>query len=69
VDVSVARSAEQLVVEVVDDGRGASTMPSTNGFGIVGMRERVAAFDGDLLVGPRSGGGWRVRATFPVRAA
>ncbi|MFM2079252.1 MAG: hypothetical protein RJA49_3142 [Actinomycetota bacterium] len=69
VDVSVARTAEQLVVEVVDDGRGASTMPSTNGFGIVGMRERVAAFDGDLLVGPRSGGGWRVRATFPVRAA
>jgi signal transduction histidine kinase len=30
------------------------------------MRERVAAYDGELVAGPRGGGGWRVRATFPL---
>lgn len=69
VDVSVARDAARLVVEISDDGRGASVTPSANGFGLVGMRERVAAYDGELLAGPRAGGGWRVRATFPLRAA
>jgi signal transduction histidine kinase len=69
VEVSVARDAGRLVVEVSDDGRGASVRPSPTGFGLVGMRERVAAYDGELVAGPRSGGGWRVRATFPLRAA
>ncbi len=69
VDVNVARASGHLVVEVSDDGRGASVTPSPNGFGLVGMRERVAAYDGELVAGPRSGGGWRVRATFPLRVA
>jgi signal transduction histidine kinase len=69
VDVSVARDDEQLVVEVSDDGRGASVAASPYGFGLVGMRERVAAYEGELVAGPRSGGGWRVRATFPLGVA
>jgi signal transduction histidine kinase len=69
VDVSVKRCDTGLIVEVDDDGRGASAAVSTNGFGILGMRERVAAFGGDLAAGPRAGGGWRVRASFPVAAA
>jgi signal transduction histidine kinase len=69
VKVSVVRANGSLTVEVDDDGRGAATTPSINeGFGIVGMRERVAAFDGRLSAGPRVGGGWRVRAVFPVPA-
>ncbi|MDO8364547.1 MAG: sensor histidine kinase [Actinomycetota bacterium] len=68
VDVSVVRSNGSLTVEVCDDGRGAAALPDAAGpgFGLVGMRERVAAYDGQLAVGPRPGGGWRVRATFPV---
>ena len=69
VKVSVVRANGSLTVEVDDDGRGAATIPSINeGFGIVGMRERVAAFDGRLSAGPRVGGGWRVRAVFPEAA-
>ncbi len=68
VEVSVAREPDALVVQVDDDGRGASAVPSAAGFGIVGMRERVAAYQGDLFTGPRKGGGWHVRATFPVGA-
>lgn len=29
------------------------------------MRERVTPYGGELDVGPRSGGGWRVCATLP----
>ena len=68
VDVSVRRDGGALTVEVADDGRGASADASAPGFGLVGMKERVAAYKGELLAGPRAGGGWRVRATFPVAA-
>ncbi len=54
-------------VEVVDDGRGAAApMDETvNHLGLIGMRERVTPYGGELDVGPRSGGGWRVCATLP----
>lgn len=73
VDVSMVRSDATLVVEVADDGRGAAASraqgrPPSDGFGLLGMRERVSAYDGELIAGPRPGGGWRVRATFPVRS-
>jgi signal transduction histidine kinase len=69
VDVSMVREGSSLTVEVTDDGRGAAASAAEEtgtGFGLVGMRERVAAFDGQLTAGPRPGGGWRVRAVFPV---
>ncbi|MFT3852668.1 MAG: histidine kinase [Ilumatobacteraceae bacterium] len=69
VDVTVCRSAGELAVEVVDDGRGASVPERAGGFGLVGMRERVGMFAGTLVTGPRQGGGWRVRAVFPLDVA
>jgi signal transduction histidine kinase len=67
VDVTVRRDDHRLLVEVDDDGRGASVPPG-DGFGLLGMRERAAAHGGELFAGPRAGGGWRVRATFPLAA-
>ena len=32
------------------------------------MRERVRLYGGELIAGPADGGGWRVRATFPLGA-
>jgi signal transduction histidine kinase len=71
VEVSIVRVNGSLSVEVADDGRGAAARVGVTeaGFGLLGMRERVAAYNGDLIAGPRSGGGWRVLATFPVTAA
>jgi signal transduction histidine kinase len=65
--VRITGSPDCLVLEVVDDGPArpaASAGPST-GHGLVGMRERVALFDGRLEVGP-SGRGWRVHAELPL---
>jgi signal transduction histidine kinase len=67
VEIRIERTVDGLVVVVDDDGRGASVLPNDPGYGLVGMRERVGMFGGRLEAGPRSGGGWRVRAVFPER--
>ena len=41
----------------------ASTGQGRTGQGLIGMRERVALFGGDLTAGPGPGGGWIVEAT------
>lgn len=71
VDLLVVRENGTLLVEIADDGRGAAAVHTDDdaGYGLIGMRERVAAYDGELYAGPRPGGGWRVRAVFPVGAA
>ena len=72
VTVRIRRAADCVDVLVTDNGRpgpagGAPTSP-LRGHGILGMRERVAANDGQLTVGPTAGG-WRVHAQFPDEAA
>ncbi|MFC0509327.1 sensor histidine kinase [Micromonospora costi] len=67
-DVRVRYLAREVEVDVTDDGR--STRPANaDGLGLVGMRERVATHGGALEAGPRAGGGWRVRARFPLAVA
>ena len=51
----------ELRVDVEDDG-AARPGPVRAGGGLTGMRERVHAYGGDVRTGPRSGGGWQVRA-------
>jgi len=53
-----------LDVEVDDDGRGPISTDGV-GRGLIGMRERVALFGGDLNSGARPGGGFRVHARIP----
>jgi signal transduction histidine kinase len=54
---------DELLVDIDDDGAGA-TAPATAGVGsgLLGMRERVHAYGGDVQAGPRRPGGWRVSA-------
>jgi signal transduction histidine kinase len=68
--VTIGYRDQEVTVEVIDDGRGA-VPPAGDGWvgtghGLIGMRERVAAFGGDLQVGPRPGGGFRVAARLPL---
>ncbi|WP_055529748.1 sensor histidine kinase [Streptomyces graminilatus] len=59
------RAADALAIEVTDDGRGHGSATDT-GFGLAGMRERVALLDGEFTAGPRPEGGFRVAAQLPV---
>jgi signal transduction histidine kinase len=54
-----------IEVTVSDDGRGAGSGDG-GGHGLVGMRERVAVFGGELEAGPLAEGGYRLRAKLPV---
>jgi signal transduction histidine kinase len=72
VRVEIRDEANELVLEVNDDGRGipsvvthGTTLSAESHHGITGMRERVELFDGSLLAGPRPQGGFRVVARFP----
>ena len=66
--VQVRYRPESVEVEVFDDGRGVAADPARmgEGHGLVGMRERVALFGGELRVGPRRGGGFSVKARLPA---
>ncbi|MFD9353442.1 sensor histidine kinase [Streptomyces sp. NPDC060031] len=65
--VAIDYGDEELSVEIVDEGRGATGNGSAHGFGIVGMRERVSLLHGHLSAGPRpEGGGFRVTARLPL---
>lgn len=65
--VQVRYVPESLTVEVHDDGRGVS-QPNRDGagHGLIGMRERVALYGGQLTAGPRDGGGFEIRARLPL---
>ena len=68
---------DALVVEVADDGGpdkvaqrprgapGALTAMPGGGHGLLGLRERVVLYGGELDAGRQPGGGWRVRARLP----
>jgi len=65
-EVVVRYCGDGVEVEVTDDGRGPAANGAVSGNGLTGMRERVGMFGGELEVGAREGGGFRVRAMLPA---
>ncbi|MEV8093761.1 sensor histidine kinase [Kitasatospora sp. NPDC085879] len=72
--VAVDFGDRDLEVLVEDDGRGTTAEQLDGGaegpgHGLIGMRERVGMVSGSLDIGPRPGGGFRIRAVLPLKAA
>ncbi|MEW1844796.1 sensor histidine kinase [Nonomuraea angiospora] len=65
--VTVRHDPRELDVRVEDDGLGATGVSGRSGHGLVGIRERVALYGGILNIGPLPGGGFEVRARFPLK--
>jgi signal transduction histidine kinase len=55
-----------LSLEVVDNGAGGEASADGAGHGLIGMRERVALYGGELHAGTRNGHGYAVRAILPL---
>jgi len=74
--VEIGFEPEELAIEIVDDGRGAGHLgaggtagdgsTAEGGFGLLGMRERVAMLSGQFSAGPLPTGGFRVAARLPA---
>lgn len=74
--ITVRRGRAALTVEVENGPPAPGPRPEQgpsghrpvpgSGRGLIGIRERVAAFDGTLHTGPHPDGGWRLSATLPL---
>jgi len=67
--LTVEYGADQLRIEVRDDGRRPHRAAGHGGHGLAGMRERAAVYGGALEAGPEDGGGYAVRASLPIEQA
>jgi len=68
VSVLVTRADGRIKAVIEDDGRGFDPESTgSDGVGLIGMRERVGLFGGQLETGP-TGDGFRVVARLPLRA-
>lgn len=63
-EVVVAYAADRIRLQVKDDGRGPLAN-GTPGFGLLGMRERVTIYGGEISAGAGPGGGFCLDVCLP----
>jgi signal transduction histidine kinase len=68
--VKIDKVNGSLVVEVSDDGNGIppDVITSTKRFGLLGIKERASALNGEVCIESQSGKGTTVRTTIPLDA-
>jgi signal transduction histidine kinase len=67
-DVTVRYATDELEIEVRDDGVGVAGGNGA-GYGLVGIRERVRIYGGEMTAGAAEGGGFALRARLPLGGA
>ena len=78
--VRIQYRPRDLLITVSDDGPPPNSVPAAaapgvgervgpgpGGRGLIGLRERIAVYGGELNAGPRPGGGWRLTARIPLK--
>jgi signal transduction histidine kinase len=65
VTVTLGSAAGRIDFEVADDGAGFDLVAGADGFGLVNMRDRIAAVGGELFIDSLPGRGTRVSGTVP----
>jgi len=65
-DVTLRYAPEELGIEVRDDGRGSATSDG-RGHGLVGVRERVKIYGGEMAAASDPEGGFVLTARLPIR--
>ncbi|MFD6285638.1 sensor histidine kinase [Streptomyces sp. NPDC060205] len=64
--VRVDHRDAELTLEITDTGRGPGSGGARPGYGLIGMRERVALLQGQFTAEPHPKGGFRVTARLPL---
>jgi signal transduction histidine kinase len=75
--VRIEYRPRDLLITVSDDGPPPGAAPTaapgppadSGARGLIGLRERIAVYGGELDAGPRPGGGWRLTARIPLEPA
>jgi signal transduction histidine kinase len=68
VEISLTRRDSAVELQVSDDGSGFDAGDPGGGFGLVGMRERVALAGGTLEIDSKKGAGTTLMALIPLEA-
>ena len=69
VQVNIRVLEHAVEIEVHDDGIPQPTAPGSHGHGLIGMRERVAVYGGELDAGPAPERGFRLKARIPFEGS
>jgi signal transduction histidine kinase len=64
-DVIVRYGSDELQIEIRDDGRGAATTDGL-GHGLVGVRERIKIYGGEMSAGTATEGGFVLSTRLPI---
>jgi signal transduction histidine kinase len=64
-DVRLEYAPDELRIEIRDDGTGGGANESP-GYGLVGVRERVKIFGGEMTTGMANGGGYILSTRLPL---
>ena len=66
VSASIGYGPDEVRLEFADDGRGFDPAPESQGYGLLGMRERVDAMGGQIVVHSTAEGGTTVSIRLPM---